>query len=222
MSERSLGTELKSSAQSPAFTYVIMAKIQFENTPLYTHNGVGKITYDGNNYLGVGSFGRIEPYIETLELSEQPIRLQLISLDDDIITEINDYNMFGADVDLYIAAVDEANQLDGTPFNWLVGHVERPSMIVGERNILTLDIQTRASRLKKKNNKRWTLEEHQKQYPGEVALMYLPYITNATPTWAGERVRTGFANRGSITGGNDYGTTDTYTGGAGWEEYWHG
>lgn len=194
MTERALDATLKASAESTEFNYCVLIDLAFPSGNVRLHNSVGTLNFGGNDYFGVGGFGSIDAMIDTLSLVDQPIKLTLSSITQDIIDAIKIDDIYDRDCDIYIGALDADGQLEGTPDNWVSGYMENSALMVGSQNAVTISIKTRASKLRQRNNRRQTLEHHQIEFPTDRFYEFLPYTMNADVEWGGDKVRIGFTN----------------------------
>lgn len=200
MSERTVDSNLKTGAESSRFNYVVLVSLDFEGGFVRVHNSIGTLSFGGNDYLGVGAFGTISFLSESIEMVDQPVTLTLSSITTEIIDELKTSKIYGRDAEIFIGSLDDDGRLQGTPDSWIVGHMEHASLIAGSENAVSIKIQTRAARLQSRNNRRWTIEHHQKEFPGDLFFQWLPYVINAEVIWGGERVRSGYTNEGSLAG----------------------
>jgi len=195
MSERTLDSNLKDAAESAIFNYIVFAKLAFPSGTVYVHNGVGTYSFGGDDYLGVGAFGGIDGLEDTLKLESAPVNLLLSSIVPEIIDAIKVDDIFGRDADIYLGTIDNhTGKLLGTPDNWYSGHMETAELSLGSDDGLKIRLQSRASRLRLRNNKRYTIEDHQTDHPGDLFLEFLPRLMDLQVPWGGETVRTGFAD----------------------------
>jgi len=200
MSERTLDADLKAGAQSSEFGYVIFVSLAFPSGTIYTHNSIGTYSFGGNDYLGVGGFGGISGLDETMDLVDQPIKLMLSSVDVDILNAISTEDIYGRDVNIYIGSIDQNGILAGTPTLWSDGYMDMASISIGDENSVSVKVQTTSARLNRKNNKRWTIEDHQRDHPGDRFFSLLPEMDLAQPRWGGDPVPLGerpWSNLGS-------------------------
>ncbi len=203
MTDRTLDADLQAGAQSGVFGYVVFVKLAFPSGTVYLHNSVGTISFGGNDYLGVGGFGGISALEDTLDLVSKPVILTLSSITPEIIDAVKTDDIFGRDADIYLGSLDDDSRLEGTPTNWFSGHMETVDLVIGAKDGLAIRIQSRASRLRLRNNKRYTLEDHQRDFPGDLLFEFLPSLQDAQVNWGGEQVRTGFQS-GEGLNGPDY------------------
>ena len=191
MTDRTLDADLKDGATGPVFNYQVFVKLAFPSGTVYIHNGVGTYSFGGNDYLGVGAFGGINALADTSQLKSAPVDLTLSSVTQEIIDAVKDDDIFGRDADVYLGALDEHGRLEGTPENWYSGHMELAQVIVGKEDGILIRLQSRASRLKLRNNKRYNLENHQADHPGDRFFEFLPSLMDVQLNWGGKDVRTG-------------------------------
>lgn len=203
MSERVINADLKTASQSPEFSYVLFIALDFPSGYVRLHNGVGTYTFGGNDYLGVGAFGSIDVIEETSKLNDKPINVMLSSITPEIIDEVKTENIFGRDGDLYVGAITSGGELIADPDNWWSGHMDNVELLLGEENGVKIRLQSRASRLKHKNNKRYTPEEQQRDHAGDLIFEFLTSLKEAKVVWGGEQVRTGFTNTAGLGGTED-------------------
>jgi hypothetical protein len=208
MTDRTLDADLQAGAQSSRFNYVVFVKLAFPSGTVYAHNGVGTYSFGGDDYLGVGAFGKIDVLEDTLDLQSKPVSLQLSSITPGIIDAIKTDDVFGRDADVYLGAVDEEGQLVGTPENWYSGHMETVKVVLGSEDGVAIQLQSRASRLSLRSNKRYTIEDHQADFPGDLMLEFLPVLMDVSVSWAGQQIRTGFQNLTPLGGGAPGATYD--------------
>lgn len=211
MTDRTLDADLLAGATSAEFGYVVFVKLAFPSGTVYVHNGVGTYLFGGDDYLGVGAFGSIEGVEDNLGLQSNPIDLTLSSITPEIIDAVKTDDVFGRDADVYLGAINADQQLLGTPENWFSGHMEKVDVLLGKNDGIKIRLQSRASRLRLRNNKRYTLEDHQRDYPGDKFFEFLSPLQDAQVVWGGEKVRTGFQNTGAL-GGDGGGGADTRPG----------
>jgi len=194
MTDRTLDADLKAGAESVSFKYIIFAKLAFPSGTVTLHNGVGTYSFGGDDYLGVGSFGSIDAVEDTLELKSNPVNLTLSPITPEIIDAVKTDDVFGRDADIFLGALNEHGELQGTPDNWYSGHMETVELSLGRVDGVKIRLQSRASRLRLRNNKRYTLEDHQADFPGDLFFEFLAFVMEAEVRWGGERVRGSHVN----------------------------
>jgi len=186
MSERALDSDLKAGAESSEYGHVVFVKLAFPSGTVYLHNAAGVLSFGGDDYLGVGTFGAVTTMVEDININDTLLSVELSSIDDGIIAALQTDDVYGKDADIYVGRIDADGQLVGTPTNWVSGFMELANLRLGDDNVVTIKIQTRAGKLTKENNKRYTLEDHQADYPGDQFFEFLHSIQELVINWAGE------------------------------------
>jgi hypothetical protein len=195
MTQRTLDANLEAEATSSEFNYLVFVALQFPSGNVYLHNGIGTYSFGGNDYLGVGGFGTISALEDTLGGQVRPITLSLSSITPEIIDAVLTDDVYGRSADIYVGALNSDGELLGTPDNWFSGYMENSSINLGEEDGVSIRIQSRAARLNQRNNKRYTMEDHQAEFPGDMFFEFLQYLQDPNVAWGGEKVRTGYTNQ---------------------------
>lgn len=163
---------------------VMMANFQFTGSgPVYVHSGLGTITYDGNNYVGVGNYGGVEGLEETEALVPAPVRLSLSGLTSEFFTEALNAANYGDRVTLYVGYRDDVGQLIDEPWIFYRGRVVSSQLTKGSENRVIITIQHVLAILRKKTNTRYTDEEQQRRYPGDNAFKHVEKVADITLNW---------------------------------------
>jgi hypothetical protein len=131
---------------------------------------------------------------ETTDMVTPGVKLLLSSITNEIISAIRTDNIFNRAALVYMCALTPGGQLDGTPDLWIRGKMVRKELVVGGDSVIALSVETSGTVMKRVNNKRFTLEDHQALYSTDLFFEFLPYVQDATPIWFGEVVRFGFKN----------------------------
>jgi hypothetical protein len=170
---------------------VVMVKLEFD-TPVYVHSGIGTISYDGNDYLGVGDFGGVSETREAEQLGPAPITLQLSGVDSSLIGEALDSGNYGDVVTIYVGY----RQDDGTLYDdpWIVwkGWYENAAISMGtEGNIISVTCQHDLAVLEESDNGRFTDEDQKRRFSGDTGFEYVHLIPTLKLMWAGGPVASG-------------------------------
>jgi hypothetical protein len=202
---------------SAVFAYIVFVELDFPSGTLYVHNGHGTYTWGGNDWLGVGAYGSIDVMEESIDTIPNPVKVMLSSITSEIIEAIRNDDIYDRDAKIYLGAINEDLELQGTPTTWVDGYMEKKELVMGSQDGVAITVQDDAAKLRQRNGKRFTIEEHQAEFTGDLFFEFLPFVMmffeflpfvmNAEVLWAGEKVRTGFQNTEGLTGGGSGGGT---------------
>jgi hypothetical protein len=207
MTQRTLDSNLDTGSTSAVFAYIVFVELDFPSGTLYVHNGHGTYTWGGNDWLGVGAYGDIDVMEESVDTIPNPVKVMLSSITSEIIEAIRNDDIYDRDAKIYLGAINEDLELQGTPTTWVDGYMEKKELVMGSQDGVAITIQDDAAKLRQRNGKRFTIEEHQAEFTGDLFFEFLPFVMNAEVLWAGEKVRTGFQNTEGLTGGGSGGGT---------------
>lgn len=184
-----LGTANQAQAQASHRREIAMAKIEF-STPVYVHSGMGNVTYDGNTYLGVGSYGSSD-VSESENLGPAPIRLQLSAVDTALVTEALDSGNFGDAVTLYVGYLDDAGALIADPWIAAKGTLDHMVFTRGDDNVITLVAQNELASLDTIAGDKFSTEDQEEKFTGDVGLEFATDQNFSTLRWGGRNPTVG-------------------------------
>jgi len=109
----------------PVFYPVIMVYLDWPDAPVYAHSNIGVLSWDGQDWKGVGEFGALQMPEEETGLVSQPAEIRLIGTPDEIDQYLDDpiRNREGV---IYFGVVTEraGNVLVGEPFEIFNGYMD--------------------------------------------------------------------------------------------------
>lgn len=181
---RIMDTAQSTGLQQKRISAVFMARIEFPTTPLFAHNGVGSIVFNGDTYIGVGDNGLIEVVEENLASRPADVRLMLLNIPQTVIDPVINEPYHGCDLFIYYTVCNDFGQPVATPFEMWRGTVdtieliERPNGIVyvlEGKNILSLWNRSKTRHI--------TDAELQRRFPGDTARKHLATIATKQVFW---------------------------------------
>jgi len=181
---RDIGTTNETTVAGASVHIVTLAKLEFD-TPVYVHTGYGTITYDSNDYLGVGQFGSVSNAKESEVLSPNSINLSLSGVDANFLTEALDSATYGDKVTLYEGYRQDDGTLVEDPWVLWSGTLEYATVQQGEENSINLVCQHDLATLEEKDNSRFTDEDQDKRYDGDRMFEYITKMANVRLNWGG-------------------------------------
>lgn len=195
-------------AQSKFFRFVYLADLEFDSGTVRVHNGIGVLTFDGNDYLGVGEFGQVDPIKEGGKLQPYGITLTLSGVEDtyknnglDFYQTVKNEDVFNRKVRLYLAALSSTNTLLGTPRERFVGYMERPTVNRGKNNVVQIRAENELSNFDRVNGTRYTDSDLQNDHPGDLGFQFLSKLEDAKVIWRGANTNIGGGSGGSSNSG---------------------
>lgn len=167
----------------------VLAKLEFDEAA-YVWSGTHEITYDGNTYVGVGNLGGIGQAREGEELAAHSLTLTLSGVMERYISYALDSGKYGDKVTIYEGYYKE---FDGTLYDapWIVwsGFYEYATAEVGAQNVVTIICQHDLADIEEKDGGRYSDEDQQNRFSGDVGLEFAAYMADTKLLWGGGPVR---------------------------------
>lgn len=171
----------------------IMAKLDFVSGFVYVHDGAGTITYAGNDYVGVGSFGSVEAVNEDLEQIARPLVLKLFvdtkedAVDLSLLATATTEIYQNRTATLYMALLTPDLALVDTPEVLWEGRMDQMKYTASEG---TAEIELRCEHRLAREPRiaRYTNEDMQREYSGDKFFDHLSEIQGYQSQWGSTSV----------------------------------
>ena len=123
--KRGISPATLTALSQPVFYPVILVYLDWPNAPIYAHSNVGTLNWDGQDWRGVGQFGRVQMPEEDMGMAAQPSEVRLIGAPDEIDQYLDD-PIRDRDGAIYFGLVTErgGNVLIGEPFSIYAGYMD--------------------------------------------------------------------------------------------------
>lgn len=162
---------------------IYMASLDFPVIPLFVHSAVGTISFDGNDYLGLGQYGGIQGIKEGLESRPYEIMLTCSGIPTALIAEVLGEHYQGRAVKIYILLFDEAHQAIGVPKLIWKGSMDYPDIELGETATVTVSCRSRMADWDRPRIRRYSHEDQQDRYPGDNCFKYVVAMVDKVILW---------------------------------------
>ena len=181
---------------SSAITLAILCQLTFISQTIYMWSGIGPLVWNGNTYLGMGTFGGVSGIEETTETRAVGIKLTLSGIDPTLLPEaLNDYQQ-GLPVILWLALFDNNGSIIPNPICSFSGRCDSSKISVdGSGATLEINAESRLIDMNTSVVRRWTPADQPLINPSDLSLRWVPSLVN-TPIYWGENA----TNRGQSSG----------------------
>ena len=159
---------------------IIFAKLEFPDTTLYVHTGLGTYTWGSQNWLGVGDFGAVQGIEESERISPYSATLILSGLDSTVVNEALSQDYFRRPITLYLGVANTNDVLLDDPTQIWAGFMDSMSLSVGSDggDSIQLTCESELSMFDRSANLRYTDQFQQDQHTGDVFFEFLPAIAD--------------------------------------------
>lgn len=164
-------------------TPVALVKFEFD-TPVYVHSGIGTITYDGNAYTGVGTFGNVSQARESELLSPAPLTFSIAATEAALVAEALDAGNFRDKVTLYIGYRQDDGTLVADPWVAWSGFYDSAQVSIdADVSSIAITAQHDLTELSEKHGGRYSDEDQQNNYAGDLGLEYVVDMAYVNLAW---------------------------------------
>lgn len=173
--------QMKANIVRPCF----LAKLLFPTESVYAWTGVGNLVWNGDTYLGVGTFGSVSTINETNAVQAQGISLILSGIPTDLFrTAMTDLGW--GDAAVYMGFIGPTGALIGNPIPIFIGFIDQPTIDVAADSVkITIAVENRLADLNRTRGGRYTDADQRKRYPQDGSLKYVQYLQDTNLDWHG-------------------------------------
>jgi len=194
----SLVTEITAERLAPA----IFAFLDFQGGAVRVWDGIGTMTWGGNNYTGLGYLGSISPIEETADVKANGVVMQVSGIPSSLIATVLGDSYNRRDVSIWVGALNATGALVADPDLAFSGRMNNVDFDKGpDTATLRIFAESRLVDLRRSRERRYTHEHQQIDFPGDLGLKYMARAQSTPLTWGGARVPT-FAGGGNEGGGS--------------------
>lgn len=173
-----------------ALTMGLLCELTLASGPLYLYSGFGNIEYNGNTYLGVGTFGVVGTVQEDTSVIAQGMSIGLEAVppqadqQNALADALQDINQ-GQPCTLLVVLLSGYQQVVGAPIAAYAGLTDAVSVRHNPDGTcsLTLALENRLTQLQRGREYRWTNAQMQELYPGEQGFIYTANLQNYVALW---------------------------------------
>ena len=167
--------------KAASFRRAYLLRIDILNDPAFVTNKDFDIawSWDGGpatTFVGVGTFGGMAPVVEAVEQQAKLMTFQLAGLPTAQIPAMRQTNFKGRAVQVWYANLDAASQIAGTPVLVWDGLSDQGVIKIGTTSTIEVTAHDRRRDWQRERVRRFTNEDHQSEYPGDLFFEFVPQI----------------------------------------------
>ena len=147
------------------------------------------IGYDWNSdtivetFQGVGALGSISSTEEGTAVAPQSITATLTGIDLASIAVALGDSYQGRDCRIWEAFLDKDHAIIGAPYLQFRGRMDTQDIELGETATVTLTVRSRLADWRRQRIRRYTNEDQQNQYPGDLGLEFVSQMAERQLIW---------------------------------------
>jgi hypothetical protein len=162
----------------------VLVQIQFISSTLFLWSGKGSFTWNGQTWLGVGSFGNITTVEEGSTIEARGTTLTLSGIDATVLSDSLTDLRQGLPVTVWLALFDATPAMIPDPVIIFQGRVDQPTISHdGKTFTIQINCESRLMDLNVPAERRYTNEDQQRDYPNDRGMEFVNSIQEVTIYW---------------------------------------
>lgn len=204
---RDLPTSFAAAAAAASISPVFLVELQWPTGTVRAWNGYGDIAFGGNTYTGTGHLGTLSPIKESRDGAANGVQLRLSGIPSALVALALANDTQGRPAKIYFGLLNASAGFTVDPYLIFDGVIDIcPIEDDGTTATITINLEKELIDSRARG-RRYTDEDLQIEYPGDLGLEYVAGLQNKEITW-GKATASAGATPGS--GVVDRGGGDTY------------
>lgn len=160
---------------------VYLVRMAFDSTVL-VNSSPYTITYNSEDYLGVGTLGAIEAIQEGAEMQAYGVKFTISGIPSEYISIALGEHYQGNDVKVYLALLDEDHALIDAVLIWN-GRMDTMDIDMGDTATITVTAESYLADWDRPRIRRYNDADQQQEYPGDKGLEFVEQMVEKTILW---------------------------------------
>lgn len=181
---RSLTTAFKNHIAGASVTPILLFYADFPSGAVRAWSGYGNLSWGGNTYTGVGDFGGVDRVAEGSDHSAKGIVFTLAGIPSSLIVVALADAYQGRTCTLWLGAMDSTGAVIADPYQFFSGRMDVMEIEDGgETATIKLTGENRLIDLNRPRARRYTHEDQQIDYAGDLGLEYVAGLQDKKIYW---------------------------------------
>jgi hypothetical protein len=182
---RDLTASMISATTANVVAAALLFKAEFDSGDLCAWTGYGDLTFGGDTYQGVGDLGGVDNVEETMDIRANGATVTLSGIPSSLLAIALAEPYQGRPATLYLAALNlTTGALIADPYPILSGRMDVMSIEEGaDTATISLTVENNLIELTRSKERRYTHEDQQIDFPGDLGLEYVAGIQEKPLNW---------------------------------------
>ena len=180
---REITSAALTASQAETVRPVLMAEMDFSGGYVRANTSPYTLSFEGNDYLGVGNLGSIETITESSGLQALGIQLTLSGIPSEMIAIALGEHYQGRSCRIFMGLLDENHELIADPIEIFTGRMDTMDIESGTTSTITVSAESRLVDWERPRIRRYTDADLQREYPGDLGLEYVALMAEKEIIW---------------------------------------
>jgi hypothetical protein len=180
---RDLTSAVKSAIDTKSVEPFILFEGEFISGHVRLWSGYGDLVWDSKTWTGTGTLGSVAPLQESADIQANGVAVSLSGIPSSVIsTALSDVQQ-GAPGTLYLGLLSNGSVI-ADPFELFSGRIDVPSINEdSDTSTIQLTYESKLIDLQKPREFRYTDEDQQRMYPGDLGFEFVPDLQDKIVNW---------------------------------------
>ena len=198
---RTLPTGFQAAMSASVVRPAFFVQLNWPSGTIYVWTGYGSKSWDGHTFLGTGHLGKISEIKESGDLGANGVTLSMSGIPSALVAEALANDAQGQPAKIWIAALAADGSLAADPYLVFDGKIDQ-TVIEDSGDTATISVQLQKELVDNRSGaRRYTHEDQQIEYAGDLGFEYVAGLANKTFTWGTASATPNGAPAGSGSGG---------------------
>jgi hypothetical protein len=155
----------------------------FASGPVYLWTGYGPIQWNGQTWTGIGTLGSVSPVGEGSTVEAKGLTVTLSGIDPTTLADVLGEFLLGAAMALSLGGFNDG-VLIADPIPAFVARMDQPTIDIDAKTAtLSINCESRLVDMDVAVDRRYTPEDQQRDWPGDLGMTFVPSIQEITIFW---------------------------------------
>jgi hypothetical protein len=181
---RLLSSGVQSAVSGTEVSPILLFEGDFASGTLNIWSGFGDLTWDSATWTGAGTLFSVSAIEETSDVSAKGASITLSGIPSDMISLVLSDIRQNALGRVYLGFLDASGDIIVDPYMIFEGRLDIPALQEnGETSIITISYESRLIDLQRTRESRYTNEDQQREFPGDLAFEFVPNLQEISINW---------------------------------------
>jgi len=180
---RSMTSEAKRSFSNLHFPALVLVELDFADGVVRVCNASYTFSWDGNDWLGMGTLGSIEAISEGSALQMYNCALTLSGIPSDLISEALSQNYQGRNAIIRIAPLNSDYTFIADPVIVFKGRMDTMDIEIGSTSKLSLSVESRLVDWDRPRIRRFNDDDQRSEFPNDRGFKYVAQVVQKDLKW---------------------------------------
>lgn len=181
---RALTAGMLSAMASGTLRPLFLYEGEFSGGTVRLFTGHGTLSWNGNTWTGAGHLLGISAITEVADLRAVNFTVSLNGEISSLITVALSQVRRGKPGSVWLGLLDDAGALIADPFLCFAGRSDKPDIVPDPAHtVISVSYESRLIDAARRRERRYTSEDQQIDYPGDLGFDYVPSLQDAVFTW---------------------------------------